>query len=258
MRRILTGLIANPTYFLSIICLALFFSLFSSDLRAQSSNLKDSIPKQPELHSLRAMRLNLKAFVKNSRRDDAPQIQYAAICNLCQINLWAASDPRYHSSNILKGIRCTSANRLIALSNKLKAKEIRSSGTKNGSQNLVNESAEPKKSRVEKSDFAALKSSEPSALVSQGMGYRITNHVHNSFAGGAGQLSSHLGGQFGGLNGDNSAALITLVEATLDPDHWQSNGGPGSIHYYQPGLALVVTTTQEMQDRVRDLLLMLK
>jgi hypothetical protein len=88
------------------------------------------------------------------------------------------------------------------------------------------------------------------------LGYGIANDVSGSFSGGAGQLTNYVGSF--GPDGDHGPELVALIEATLDPSYWRTQGGPGSIHYYRPGLALVVTASQEMQDQVRSFLLQLK
>jgi hypothetical protein len=218
---------------------------------AQSTKANDTQPPQTEPNSLRFLRLNLKAFVKNSRREDSPEIQRAAITNLCQLHCWVALDPRYHSSKILKSIRSTAANRLSSLAKQLAATEHRSSVTLNraASKNLIS---------TQQTAKALLTSASDSEDDSRMFGYGLTNNLHGSFVGGAGQLANYVGGQFGGSASNNAHELIALIEATLDPDYWRTNGGAGSIHYYRPGLALVVTASQEMQDRVHALLMQLK
>ncbi len=65
---------------------------------------------------------------------------------------------------------------------------------------------------------------------------------------------------FGELNAafgppwDNGADLVALIEKTIDPQFWRSNGGPGTIHYYAPSGVLVIRASQEVHDRVYDLL----
>lgn len=40
--------------------------------------------------------------------------------------------------------------------------------------------------------------------------------------------------------------LIELITRTIDPDHWDTNGGPGSMFYYRPLMALVVRARSEV------------
>jgi hypothetical protein len=50
----------------------------------------------------------------------------------------------------------------------------------------------------------------------------------------------------GGAAQRQAAELIDLIRTTIRPDHWDINGGPGSIGYYAPFHALVVTASSEV------------
>ena len=49
---------------------------------------------------------------------------------------------------------------------------------------------------------------------------------------------------------DAGADLIDLIERTISPQSWDINGGPGSIRYWSPGRALVVSAPQGDHDHV--------
>ncbi len=57
---------------------------------------------------------------------------------------------------------------------------------------------------------------------------------------------------FGGRAGpaDHGAELVDLIERTINPAFWDTNGGPGTIVYYAPLRCLVVRATSEMHGRV--------
>ncbi len=74
-------------------------------------------------------------------------------------------------------------------------------------------------------------------------------------------------GMLGGSNGDgagNLAAggasladfdtLIELITSTIEPDTWEEVGGPGSIEGFAGTLSLVVSQTQDVHERIVDLL----
>lgn len=44
--------------------------------------------------------------------------------------------------------------------------------------------------------------------------------------------------------------LVDLIERTINPDFWDTNGGPGTIVYFAPLRCLVVTATTEMHKNV--------
>ena len=64
-----------------------------------------------------------------------------------------------------------------------------------------------------------------------------------------------LGGQIG-ANGqlpDIGPELADLIQQVIDPTTWNVNGGPGSIIYFRPLRALIVTATTEVHHRLGDL-----
>ncbi len=58
----------------------------------------------------------------------------------------------------------------------------------------------------------------------------------------------------GGITAADFDELIELIEETIDPDSWEANGGTGRMRAFPSTLSLIVTTTQENQDRIQDLL----
>ncbi len=66
------------------------------------------------------------------------------------------------------------------------------------------------------------------------------------------------GGNFGGGNGGGQAAreaaasreLIEIIQAVIQPDAWDGNGGPGAIRYHAPTKSLVITTTSDVHGRI--------
>lgn len=57
---------------------------------------------------------------------------------------------------------------------------------------------------------------------------------------------------FGGRAGpaDYGLELVDLIERTINPDFWDTNGGPGTIVYFAPLRCLVITATGEMHQNV--------
>lgn len=54
----------------------------------------------------------------------------------------------------------------------------------------------------------------------------------------------------GGQLPDFGPELADLIQQVIDPDFWDVNGGPGTIVYYQPLKALVVSATIEVHERL--------
>lgn len=49
---------------------------------------------------------------------------------------------------------------------------------------------------------------------------------------------------------DYGPSLVALIERTIAPEFWDTNGGPGSIVYYQPLMCLVVRATTEVHHAI--------
>ncbi len=61
-------------------------------------------------------------------------------------------------------------------------------------------------------------------------------------------------GNKGGITAQDFTQLINLIQETIDPDSWEQNGGNGRMQPFPSTLSLIVTQTQENQDRIQNLL----
>jgi hypothetical protein len=57
---------------------------------------------------------------------------------------------------------------------------------------------------------------------------------------------------------DYSDELIALIQQTLHARIWDVNGGTGTIRYFPPSLALVVSAPQHVHEDLADLLFQLR
>ena len=71
--------------------------------------------------------------------------------------------------------------------------------------------------------------------------------------GSPGSLFSGPGGLGGGVQADFDS-IIELITATIEPDTWDEVGGPGSIREFENNLSLVISQTQEVHEKIADLL----
>lgn len=53
---------------------------------------------------------------------------------------------------------------------------------------------------------------------------------------------------------DAGPALVDLIQRQVAPQFWAPNGGPGTIHYWRPGRALVVRATEDVHFETAKLL----
>jgi hypothetical protein len=70
---------------------------------------------------------------------------------------------------------------------------------------------------------------------------------------GGGMGFGGMGGQ-GAVKDDAGDDLVELIQKTISPGSWDRNGGPGSIYYWRPGRAIVVSAGGDVHDQVGDLL----
>ena len=224
-----------------------------------------------ESRSIGEYRADLKTFMKLSKEDD-PQLERNAVFNLCRLHHEIVTDSRFETSQQLQGTRAVIAKRLQTFSRdeeKSKLREQRAA-KKSRNQSLVSDPSSPVNSnQTDSTDSAASDSGEPGNgdAVEGSTGsesdsgtndamYDSASDSHftlGALTGGPSQLFGYAGGQMG-PPWDHGEELVDLITTVIDPSFWRRNGGPGSIHYYQPSLVLVVRASQQGSEEVGDLL----
>ena len=138
------------------------------------------------------------------------------------------NDPRYEKSDQLKYYKTKIWSRLNAVKKDLHKivarEERRGTRRKKDEQALVDEVNQSLSSHI--------------ALVGYSMGGPAHVLTHASGARGGGGVADH------------SQLLIDLIERVIAPDFWDSNGGPGSIFYYAPAHALVISATGDIHHKI--------
>jgi len=79
--------------------------------------------------------------------------------------------------------------------------------------------------------------------------------------GGAGGVGNGLGG-IGDAGGDGASRrvqesgehLVEVIQATIHPDSWESNGGQGTIYFWMPNGSLIIRQTDANHEEIRNLL----
>ncbi len=188
------------------------------------------------------MRKDMKVFIKRSKSDDDIKT-YAAIVDLCVLHRQIVSDSRYEDNPSLVNLRAQVANRLKKCQQDMEISQRRAT---RAAQKLA------KKSNDKRADALFL-----AAELEQNDDYELAGelsqqlHVAGQLIGGPSQVFSYANGNFGPGNAQD---LIQLIETTIDPDSWRTNGGNGRMFFYQPACALVVSASMQTQERMTDLL----
>ena len=188
------------------------------------------------------MRKDMKAFIKRSKSDEQSK-KFAAIVDLCALHREIVSDTRYEANPSLVNLRAQVGNRLKKCQQELELAELREARA------LAREN---KNSDNAAGDAQLLDSEiEPNYeyIIAQEMSQHL--HLSSQMTGGPSQVFSYANGNFG--PGD-AQDLIQLIETTIDPASWRTNGGNGQMFFYRPACALVVSASAQTQDRITDLL----
>ncbi len=145
-------------------------------------------------------------------------------------------DPRLETAPTLKSYKAKLWSRLVRVKKKL---EIKLAHEQRGAGPPVADTARQQQD---------LQQQQATSAASQELAEHMT--LASYTLGGPSRVIAEAGLAFGGGVRDDSAALIELIERTISPEFWETNGGPGSMFYYAPVHALVVSATQEVHDNV--------
>ncbi|MFT5525773.1 MAG: hypothetical protein ACI9HK_003743 [Pirellulaceae bacterium] len=150
-----------------------------------------------------------------------------AVFDLTELHTELVSDPRYSTSDTLKEYRAKIWSRLRRVKKSIEVRLARE-----GKRVDVEAVAEV----IRDASYATSELSSHLDLVSSTVG---------------GPAKVFTAGQAGGKGvSDHGPALVDLIERTINPEFWDSAGGPGSIFYFQPLHALVVSATAEVHENL--------
>ena len=199
----------------------------------------------PAVKKVGDYRKDLKAFVKQSKsKDDV--VRYGAVLNLCLLHQEIVNDDRYDSNLQLQGFRAVAADRLKKCKKEIELQLLRDQRAKKkqsrGATKVVQSGSDPE--LTESSEFTFQHYENMIAQDMQSM---------TLLTGGPINLWKYTGNPAGPLC-DYGPELVNLIQNTIDPDFWRSNGGNGIIEYYQPLRIIVVGASSQIHDDMTDLL----
>lgn len=181
-------------------------------------------------------RLTSEAMRREALADE-PRERGEAIRALCELHRRLQSDPRYDQVDKLQDLRGRVYSRLRRVQTELKREVAarRDAGVAKASAGRKVSPAELLEQQQQ--DELALAAADSLAASLQYMDAAI---------GGPNELVAH-----GGMAvADHGDALVDLIERTINPAFWDTNGGPGTIVYYQPLQCLVVRASGEVHHRL--------
>ncbi len=197
----------------------------------------------------------------------------AAATALCDMYVILRLDSRYSNSKMLQGDATRIRRRLITIAKK-KQNELERAGVDRPADLSSNVASSIAAAMSNYKNKAAGKNGglgNDDAAGNQadrrdrGLGGNKNTHGENSSRNnntttgqnpGAGHIQR--GGQAAGGIPDTGWELVELIQRIIDPDFWDSRGGPGSIRYFAMRKVLVVRATTDVHEQVRDLLMALR
>ena len=145
---------------------------------------------------------------------------------MCVLHGEILHDPRHEYAEAMKGYRAQVWARLKRIKADLKNKIAREKKVKTPEVGTDPEILAASESLSASLSLLNSSLNSPSALLTQGS----------------------QGGRAGPA--DYGPELVDLIERTINPDFWDTNGGPGTIVYFAPLRCLVITATGEMHQNV--------
>ena len=203
--------------------------------------------------AIRVLHEDMEVFTRRLDSAESPEQKLAAWVDLCGLYLVIVADTRYQRAETLQGYRGRIANRLQKCCKELKRDA-------EDQQKTESWSTTDRETRQSEQESSFVYSPEFTSAIVDPHWDLISHH-----AGAGGVVSYHASGLHGSsghfLNGanagepfDNGPELVSLIEAILHPDFWNTAGGAGTLHYYRPLRILVVRATTTVHEDLADFL----
>jgi hypothetical protein len=210
--------------------LSIFFLAGQIDASTEPPSSEAAEAPLPRLAEIdRAMWAAIRA--EAAAETDAEQRE--AVRRMAEIYRQILTDPRFATSETLQSHRARLWSRMTRIKKDMQRRLQRE-------KRLQNSDYSPEQQQAVEAATRSL--SEHTAL----MGYTM---------GGPPYVLLQSGGAMGGAAvQDHAQELINLIQRTIKPDSWDTAGGPGSMFYYRPLMALVVSATAEVHGHVGGLL----
>ena len=157
----------------------------------------------------------------------------AAVRRLTQLYTEIKADPRLENSDILKSCKAKLWSRLTRVQKDLRRELERESKAA---------ARDPAAGELQ-----ALRQATDSLAAQMSLSHYTLGGLSYVFQQAGGALG-------GGMRQDHGEELIELIQRTIAPTFWDTAGGPGSMFYFRPLMALVVSATAEVHDNVGGLL----
>ena len=205
---------------------------------------------EPVGRSVREIRKDIAALIKNSKQKSDLSLQVASVLDLCRIHYEITSDPRFQTHDQFRGFRARVATRLKKYKAELEVEMKRRQRRIERAQKLARQKI---KNATDKIDVSEARERPAPETDPWDLALNQSMYEMGEVTGAPSQLFGYLGGNYA-PPWDYGQDLVDLIERTISPDTWLRNGGEGRIHYYRPSMVIVVSASQRVHDEMTDLL----
>jgi hypothetical protein len=217
--------------------LAFFFVGTYVGWAVAQSTQEDSQSERP----IHEMRRDMKSFLQRSK-SDVPEDKAAAVYDLCILHHEVVTDSRFENNRSLVSVRAVVGNRLKKCKREYELAELRAERERKKQNRVLG---------IEEGDKSFEVDAETSTEYVLASTMAEYLHYTGSLTGGPAEVFTYANGNF--APGD-AQDLIRLIETTINPATWRTNGGSGDMFWYRPACALVVSASAQTQDQISDLL----
>ncbi len=185
-----------------------------------------------ECRALTALSLDLNRLLKQNSQARSPAEQQAAIISLTNLYREMMQHDLRNEHEFLKNMAAQLRSRLVRVRDDLQRQIAREERLPSASQEAVAPSLDDEQIALRHSLAVSL------AMSDQTLGTPAL-----AFSSGGGAILE-----------SNGRALVELIERTINPAFWDTNGGTGTVFYYAPLQCLVVVATGHIHEEIGGLL----
>ncbi len=196
----------------------------------------DADASSPELRKFYDIAQDVRHVIRDEARAESKSEKAAAIHAMSKLYLEIKRDPRLGVSDSLKSYKAKLWSRMTSIKKKL----VREFDLPSRPAPRRAQAPRPKSSVDDLANEISGSLADQLSVVGGSMGGPA--QVYTSGAGDSAGSSP----RGGAAKFDYGPSLVDLIERTIQPEFWDTNGGPGSIFYYKPLHALVVSATSEI------------
>ncbi len=215
---------------MSSLVILVVFSALSADPSSAAGRAEDAAAEPRRFAEIDE---DIRDALRAEATAENPREQSEAVHRMAEVYREILEDPRLPASDTLKKYKAKLWSRMTRVKEQLQRRQAREDRQQD--------------SETGHAQRAALEAA------SRSLADQVS--TMNYTMGGPSYVFEQGGGALGGgAVNDHGQELIELIERTIKPDFWDTAGGPGSIFYYRPLMALVVSATSEVHDNVGGLL----